>query len=85
MTFFGVGDQDWVELDLDLVENSEIEGLMAYLADHRARIEEEIGPFEVEIDTGGAVRILGRRCFRAQLDRSGRVMFTGLLDPEGPL
>ena len=85
MTFFGVGDQDWVELDLDDAEHAEIDGLIDYLTEHRDRIESEIGPFDIQLESQHVVLVVGRRSYRAQLDRSGRVMFTGILDPGGPL
>ena len=85
MTFFGVGDQDWVEIDLEDAEHSEVEGLIDYLTENRDRIEVDIGPFEIKLDSQGVVLVVGRRTYRAQLDRTGRVMFTGILDPGGPL
>jgi len=85
MTFFGLGGEDWVELDLDANGQSETAGLLDFLSDNRDRIEVEIGPFEIEVESEGVILIIAERSYRAQLDRTGRVMFTGLLDPDGPL
>ncbi len=85
MSFFGVGDQDWVEIDLDALERSESETLAAYLAEHRHSIESEIGPFDVQLDPDGGVTVVGERSYRVEVDRRGRLMFTGVLDPDGPL
>ena len=85
MSFFGLGDQDWVELDVEATEVSDTETLLARLEEHSDRIESDIGPFTVEVESFGVVRISGRRSYRARLDRNGRLLFTGLLDPDGPL
>lgn len=87
MSFFGVGDQDWVELDIDVVERGGIAGLVESLEDNRAAVTAAIGsPFEVEVGSDGSVIVIGdRRRYRAEVDRTGRLLFTGVLDPDGPL
>ena len=85
MSFFGIGDQDWVEMDLDAIERSESETLASYLLEHQERIESEIGPFEVQVEPDGTVTVVGDRSYRVEIDRRGRLMFTGVLDPDGPL
>lgn len=87
MAFFGVGDQDWVELDIDLLERRSAEALIESLEDNRATVAAAIGsPFEVELAADGSVTVIGRRRrYRAEVDRTGRLLFTGILDPDGPL
>ncbi len=87
MSFFGVGDQDWVELDLELVEQRDTAGLVEALEENRDAVTRAIGSdFAVELATDGTVSVAaaGRR-YRAEVDRSGRLLFTGILDPDGPL
>jgi len=87
VSFFGVGDQDWVELDIDVVERRGAAGLVAALEDNRAAVSAAIGsPFEVEFAADGSIIVAGvRRRYRAEVDRTGRLLFTGILDPDGPL
>ncbi len=87
MTFFGLGDQDWVELDVDVVERRGSEGLVEALEENREALTEAIGSaFEVEVSSDGSVTVVGgQRRYRAALDRGGRLLFTGILDPDGPL
>ncbi len=87
VSFFGVGDQDWIELDLDAVERRGTDGLVAALDDNRAAVSAAIGSaFEVDVAADGTVIVVGAaRRYRAEVDRSGRLLFTGILDPDGPL
>ena len=87
MSFFGVGDQDWVELDIDVVERRGVAGLVESLEDNRTAVAAAIGsPFEIEVADDGSVTVIGaRRRYRAEVDRTGRLLFTGILDPDGPL
>lgn len=87
MSFFGVGDQDWVELDIDVVERVGVAGLVEALEDNRAEVAAAVGSaFEVEVGPDGSVTVVGdRRRYRAEVDRTGRLLFTGILDPDGPL
>ncbi|MEM7272369.1 MAG: hypothetical protein AAF547_04750 [Actinomycetota bacterium] len=88
MSYVGTGDEDWVELDLDLFERAQASRLASALVDHRQQVVAAIG-FDFEVDTAddGTVYIMveGRRRFRADVSRDDRLIFTGLLDPEGPL
>lgn len=86
MSFFGMGDQDWVELDIDLVDRPSAERLVEALDQNRAAVSAAIGsPFDVEVGPDGLVIVAGRRRYRAEVDRTGRLLFTGILDPDGPL
>lgn len=88
MSLFGIGDQDWVELDLDDLEASSTDGLVEQLVEQHDVIAGQVGfGYRVESDADGSVYIVehGQRRFKAQVDRSGRLLFTGILDPEGPL
>ena len=58
------------------------------LIDNYAEVAQAVGfDFEVERADDGLVFIVvdGRRRFWAALSHSDRLMFTGILDPEGPL
>ncbi|MEM7326027.1 MAG: hypothetical protein AAF531_23270 [Actinomycetota bacterium] len=88
MSYIGTGDEDWVELDLDLFERSRSTRLQTALVDQRERVVAAVG-FDFDLDTtdDGVVFIVvdGLRRYRAELGPSGRLIFTGILDPEGPL
>ena len=88
MSFIGTGDEDWVELDLDLFERAASTRLETALVDHYDRVARTVGfDFEVETADDGLVFILvdGVRRYRAEVGRNDRLIFTGILDPEGPL
>ncbi|MEM9564035.1 MAG: hypothetical protein AAGA93_15555 [Actinomycetota bacterium] len=88
MSFIGIGDEDWVELDFDLFERNRSTVLETTLVDHHERLAEALGfDFDVETDGDGLVYIVvdGRRRFRAEVGRDDRLIFTGIPDPEGPL
>lgn len=88
MSFIGTGDEDWVELDLDLFERARTSRLETVLVDDYDRVVEAVGfHYEVETSEDGTVFILvdGRRRYRAEVGRDERLIFTGILDPEGPL
>lgn len=88
MSFIGTGGEDWVELDLDLFERSQTLRLETALVDHHQEVKAAVG-FDFEVDTAedGVVFIVvdGLRRYRAEIGQSGRLIFTGILDPEGPL
>ncbi len=88
MSFIGTGDEDWVELDLDLFERARSMRLESILVDEYTRVVETVGfDFEIETAADGLVFILvdGTRRYRADVGRDDRLIFTGILDPEGPL
>ncbi len=88
MSFFGTGGEDWVELDFDLFERSNATRLQAALVDQQSQVAAALG-FDFEVDTAddGVVYIVvdGLRRYRAEIGPSGRLIFTGIPDPEGPL
>ncbi len=88
MSFIGTGDEDWVELDLDLFERARSTRLESFLIDEYDRVVTTVGfDFEVETAPDGLVFIVvdGLRRFRAEVGTNDRLIFTGILDPEGPL
>ncbi len=88
MSFIGTGDEDWVELDLDLFERARASILDSVLADDYRQVADAIGAdFEVETDDDGLVYLAveGARRYRAEIGRNDRLILTGLLKPEGPL
>ncbi len=88
MSFIGTGDEDWVELDLDLFERSRSTALETVLLDGYDEVVRALGSdFEVETTGDGLVFILidGQRRYRAEVSRDDRLILTGILDPEGPL
>jgi hypothetical protein len=88
MSFIGTGDEDWVELDLDLFERARSIRLETLLIDRYDDVSEVVGfDFEVEAAADGLVFVVvdGLRRFRAEVGQNDRLIFTGILDPEGPL
>ena len=88
MSFIGTGDEDWVELDLDLFERSRSSILDTVLVDDYRSVASAIGAdFEVETGDDGLVYLAvdGIRKYRAEISRNDRLILTGLPDPEGPL
>lgn len=88
MSFIGTGDEDWVELDLDLFERSRSTALETVLLDGYDEVVRALGSdFAVETTGDGLVFILidGQRRYRAEVSRDDRLILTGILDPEGPL
>jgi hypothetical protein len=88
VSFVGTGGEDWVELDFDLFERSSATRLQAALVDRKHEVVAVLG-FDFEVDTtdDGVVFIVvdGLRRYRAELGPNGRLIFTGIPDPEGPL
>ena len=88
MSFIGTGGEDWVELDMDLFDRSRLSQLRSLLVDRGDEVKESIGAdFELEAVDDGIVFVVidGRRRYRAEVSRDDRLIFTGILDPEGPL
>jgi len=88
VSFIGTGGEDWVELDMDLFDRSRLSQLRSLLVDRGDEVKESIGAdFELEAVDDGIVFVVidGRRRYRAEVSRDDRLIFTGILDPEGPL
>ena len=88
MSFIGAGNQDWVELDMDLFDRQRLSRLKTMLEDERARVVASVGSdYEVDIDDTGVAYLLvdGERRYRAEVNSNDRLMLTGILDPDGPL
>ena len=88
MSFIGAGGEDWVELDMDLFERNRHSQLQAMLIEEGDRVAAALGhEFQVETADDGIVFIVieGRRRYRAEVSHNDRLVFTGILDPDGPL
>jgi hypothetical protein len=88
MSFIGTGDQDWVELDLDLFDRQRLGRLKTLLEEERAQVVRSVGmEYEVEIDAVGTAFLLvdGQRRYMAEVNHDDRLLLTGILDPDGPL
>ena len=88
MSFIGVGDQDWVELDMDLFERQRTSRLKTVLDSDADRIAEALGAsYEVDIDEVGQVflQLADDRRYLAEMTRSDRLIVTRLLGPDAPL
>ena len=88
MSFIGTGGEDWVELDMDLFERDRRRLLETLLVDEAEAVASSIGSqFEVDAADDGFVFIVidGRRRYRAEVGHDDRLIFTGILDPDGPL
>jgi hypothetical protein len=88
MSFIGTGNQDWVELDLDLFDRQRLSRLRALLDEDRDRVVRSVGTdYEVEVDEVGTAFLLvdGVRRYMAEVNHDDRLMLTGILDPDGPL
>ncbi|MFT7602087.1 MAG: hypothetical protein ACI8TP_005053 [Acidimicrobiales bacterium] len=88
MSFIGSGNEDWVELDMDLFDRQRLGRLKVALEDDRDVVVASVGAdYEVEIDDFGNAFLLvdGERRYRAEVNTNDRLMLTGILDPDGPL
>lgn len=88
MTFPGLGDQDWAELDFVLFETGQDQNLAALLDASAGKIAELIGPdYQLEPSEDGTARLLvgDQPRFHAEVNASGRLVLTVVPDPEGPL
>lgn len=88
MSFIGAGAEDWVELDMDLFERNRHSQLQTKLIEEGDQVAASLGSeFEVEMAFDGIVFIVidGRRKYRAEVSHNDRLVFTGILDPDGPL
>ena len=88
VTFPGLGDQDWAELDFVLFETSQDQSLVALIDASAEKIAELIGPdYRLEPSSDGTARLLvdDRTRFHAEVNASGRLVLTLVPDPEGPL
>ena len=86
----GTGGEDWVELDMDLLDRrrtTELESLLKEKAE-TAKIQAVIGgPYDVEAHDDGTIYIIaqGQRRYVVDINNDDRIVLTGLLDPNGPL
>lgn len=89
MSFIGTGGEDWVDLDGDLFDRTvTATTLESVLRDDYQRVLDAVGfPFEVERTAEGLLFIVveGKRRFRAELGRRGRLVFTSIMPNDGPL
>ncbi len=88
MSFFGTGGEDWVELDVDLFDRERLGELRRWLDDAAPRLEAWLGSdYDIDIDAvGHAVVFVGNQPrYRVEIGNAGRVVFTAIPDPEGPL
>lgn len=88
MSYIGTGGEDWVELDMDLFERDRHNQLQTMLVEEGDRVAASLGTaFEVEYTDDGFTFIVieGRRRYRAEVSHNDRLVFTGILDPDGPL
>ena len=88
MSFIGAGGEDWVELDVDRFERNRYSQLQTMLIEEGDQVAAALGvEFEVETAHDGIVFIMinGRRRYRAEVSHNDRLVFTGILDPDGPL
>lgn len=88
MSFIGVGDQDWVELDMDLFDRQRTSRLKTVLVDDAERIAAALGgPYRTEVDAVGQVYLVmaDQRRYLAEMTRADRLIVTRVLDPDGPL
>lgn len=88
MSFPGLGHQDWVELDLDNFDFERHVGIVERLESIGATLVDLVGEgYEVEASADGSAVISasGARRFRAEINASGRLILTAILESEGPL
>jgi len=89
VTFIDLGGDGWLDLDVDEILTVDYAAeLEEALVENRAEVAAAIGSdYEVHIDDRGRVFVITEtaRRFEVEIDRNGRLVFTGVLDPEGPL
>lgn len=84
----GTGGEDWVELDMDLVDRRRTDELQMALLEQAEMIEEVVGGnFDLELAHDDCVFIVieGTRRYQVEVNNDDRIVLTGILDPEGPL
>ncbi len=88
MTFIELEGDDWLGMDLNEVTRVDHAAeLEEALVENRAAVEAVIGAeYDVEIDDGKVLVVVSSsRWFEVEVDRNGRLVLTGNLDPDGPL
>ncbi len=88
MSEFGVGPQDWLELDLDYVDRERRDRVLDLLDAHRQGVERVVGgPFEVLADDDGPVTLVVEQQPVASAERTvtDRLLVTRYQPEDGPL
>ncbi len=88
MAFIELGGDDWLGIDIDQVTRVDHAAeLEEALVENRAAVEAVIGAeYDIEVDGGKVLVVVNTsRWFEVEVDRSGRLILTGNLDPNGPL
>lgn len=89
MTFIELGGGDWLDLDVDeVLRVDHAAELEESLVENREAVVAAIGAdYEIEVDDDGKVFAVvdANRWYHVEVDRSGRLVFTGNQDPNGPL
>ncbi len=88
MAFIELGGGDWLGMDIDEITRVDHAAeLEEALVDNRAAVEAAIGSeYDIEIDNGKVFVVVSpSRWFEVEVGRNGRLVFTGNLDPDGPL
>ena len=88
MTFPGIGNADWVELDLDVFDIEQqvnVRSLLDAAADTLVRLVGPIYNIEPSNDGTAGVVVDGNPRYHAEVNAAGRLVLTVVPDPEGPL
>lgn len=88
MAFIELGGGDWLGMDIDEITRVDHAAeLEEALVVNREAVEAAIGSeYEIETEDGKVfVVVSSSRWFEVEVDRNGRLIFTGNLDPDGPL
>jgi len=88
VTFPGIGNADWVELDLDVFDIEQQVSVRSLLDAAADTLERLVGPdYEVEPSNDGTAHVVvgENRRYHAEVNAAGRLVLTVVPDPEGPL
>lgn len=84
----GTGSQDWVELDMEMIDRRRSGELITMLVEHDSGLGAVVGgDYDLESVADGDVFVVvdGVRRFKVDINHDDRIVLTGILDPEGPL